>query len=201
MYDILITTIIIIILIIYFLLVRKKINKVTITIGIIILCTLPIVLNSTNIERNITEFNTLEEAVNYQRRRKDYEEPVYIKSENSAIALFKYETYPSLYEKENEKWKISNLSGKDYTPKKIVDGYNIYKITSKSDNKIYIILMNSLEKNKIKEQDISDSRKTKFNMTELQQLYENIYNVTFYTILDNDIENYTLNINGKTIEL
>ena len=66
MYNILRLFIIIIILIFYFLLIRKKINKITLTIGIIIAIILLFVLSLVPFERNFIGFDSVEDVVKYQ---------------------------------------------------------------------------------------------------------------------------------------
>lgn len=202
MYNILRIIIIIIILTIYFILIRKKINKITIAIGIFIGIILLFVLSLNPIERNFIGFNSVEDVVKYQYPTKLKEdEPAYIKEEGSALVMFKYETYPYLIEKENEKWRMCNSKIENMEEITIPSlSYNIIKVNSSKDNKAYILLESALDEKEIKEQQISDSNNSKFDMVVCYKLHKSTYSVTFATVIDSNIENYKLYINGRTIK-
>lgn len=200
MYSILRVIIITIVLTIYFALVRKKRNKITIAIGIIIGIILYFVLAMNPIERNFIGFNSVEDVIKYQYPNfLKEDEPTYIYNEDTALVKFNGATIPYLFEKENGKWRMHR--DKFITHRAIYDlGYNIAKIQSKSNDKAYIVLINAFDEKEIEKekQKIYDSNNSKFDIAEFETM-NNQCGIIFYTIIDSNIENYKLYVDGITI--
>lgn len=200
MYNILRIFIVIIVLTMYFLLIRKKLNVITISISLIIGFSLYIILCIVPFERNFIGFNSIEDTIEYQYSKTIKEnEPIYIrKGEKSALVKLEGTTIPYLFEVENGKWRMHK--DKNIIQKAIPEwGYTIVKIESKSENKSYIVLINGLKENEIKEQEILDNCNSKFETMRYEVINKEMSGVIFYTMIENNIENYKLYVNGKTI--
>ncbi len=204
MYNLLRSLIIVIILIICIVLFRKRMNKITIIISSIIIFIVYLAINIVPIERKYVEFDSVEDVVKYQYKIKLDRGPIHIiEEEESAIVIFKEETMPYLFEKENGKWKMNNDRIKNnITWLNPNNGYTIITVESKLDNKKYILLLNSFYEDEIQTQNITDNYGSEFKIIkEESTIYKEKYQVVFYTIIDNNVSDYSLYINNKKLKL
>ena len=204
MYNILRELIVVIILIICIIVFRKRINKYTIIITAIIIFVVYLIIDIIPIERKYVKFDSIEEVVQYQYKIKLDRGPIHIIEEKeSAIVMFKEETMPYLFEKENGKWKMNNNRLKNnimsLNPN---NGYIIITVESKIDNKKYILLLNSFYEDEIQKENITDNYNSEFKMIkDKSSIYKEKYQIVFYTVIDNNVSDYTLYINNKSFRL
>ena len=204
MYNILRWLVIIIILMILFILFRKRMNRITIIISAIVVFVVYLIINIVPIERKYMEFDSVEDVVKYQYKIKLDRGPIHIiEDEESAIVIFKEETMPYLFEKENGKWKMNNDRVKNnikwLNPK---NGYTIITVESEIDNKKYVLLLNMFYEDELQTQNISDNYGSEFKIIKEESIIDKKkYQIIFYTVIDNDISDYTLYINNEKFKL
>ena len=150
------------------------------------------------------EFDSVEDVVKYQYKIKLDRGPIHIiEDEESAIVIFKEETMPYLFEKENGKWKMNNDRVKNnikwLNPK---NGYTIITVESGIDNKKYVLLLNLFYEDELQTQNISDNYGSEFKIIKEESIIDKKkYQIIFYTVIDNDISDYTLYINNEKFKL
>ena len=204
MYNILRWLVIIIILMILFILFRKRMNRITIIISAIVVFVVYLIINIVPIERKYMEFDSVEDVVKYQYKIKLDRGPIHIiEDEESAIVIFKEETMPYLFEKENGKWEMNNDRVKNnikwLNPQ---NGYTIITVESEIDNKKYVLLLNLFYEDELQTQNISDNYGSEFKIIKEESIIDKKkYQIIFYTVIDNDISDYTLYINNEKFKL
>ena len=179
-------------------------NRITIIISAIVVFVVYLIINIVPIERKYMEFDSVEDVVKYQYKIKLDRGPIHIiEDEESAIVIFKEETMPYLFEKENGKWKMNNDRVKNnikwLNPQ---NGYTIITVESEIDNKKYVLLLNLFYEDELQTQNISDNYGSEFKIIKEESIIDKKkFQIIFYTVIDNDISDYTLYINNEKFKL